>query len=126
MTEFSLMPKSIYVSLKLWDLSKCGIHITLADNSIKTSLGVAEGIFTKIMGATVSIDYHVIECVGEGHITLGRSLLKLFRAFIDMNKGTLRLYTPLKSRHIFPQLESKKKSKRAKAKSVDFSTLDNT
>jgi hypothetical protein len=41
-------------------------------------------VFTKILGKMVSTDYLVIECVGNGQITLGRSLLKLMGAVIDV------------------------------------------
>ena len=78
MSEFCLMPREIYDSLNLWELSKCENLITLADNTIKIPKGAAEGVFTKLLGITVSIDYVVIECAGTGQITLGRSLLKRF------------------------------------------------
>jgi hypothetical protein len=42
----------------------------------------------------VSTDYLVIECVGKGQITLGRSLLKLLAAIIDVGKGTIRFISP--------------------------------
>jgi hypothetical protein len=38
----------------------------------------------------ISTDYLVIECVGKGQITLGRSLLKLLGAIIDMREGTIK------------------------------------
>jgi hypothetical protein len=42
----------------------------------------------------VSTDYLVIECVGNGQITLGRSLLKLMGAVIDVGKGTMKFTSP--------------------------------
>jgi hypothetical protein len=42
----------------------------------------------------VSTDYLVIECVGKGQITLGRSLLKLLGAVIDVGKGNIRFISP--------------------------------
>jgi hypothetical protein len=47
-------------------------------------------VFTKILGRLVSTDYLVIECVGKRQITLGRSLLKLMGAIIDVEKGNMK------------------------------------
>ena len=123
MSESCLMPMNIYESLNLWELSKYGSCITLVDNTAKLPKGVAEGVYTKLLGITVSIDYHVIECAGEGQITLGRSLLKLFGATIDMGQGIMRFISSPGSNHKFPKV--KNKGKRAK-RNVDASTLGNT
>jgi hypothetical protein len=71
MSKFFLMPKDIYESLNLWGLSEGGEEISLTNNSIILPIGIAEGVFTKILGRMVSADYLVIECVGNGQITLG-------------------------------------------------------
>jgi hypothetical protein len=42
----------------------------------------------------VSNDYPVIECVGNGQITLERSLLKFMGAVIDVGKGTMKFTSP--------------------------------
>jgi hypothetical protein len=84
MSEFCLMPKDIYKSLNLWGLSEGGEEISLTNNSIILPIGVAEGVFTKILGSMVSTDYLVIGCVGNGQITLGRSLLKHMGAIMDV------------------------------------------
>src|SRR3954452_17716624 len=89
MSEFCLMPKDIYDSLNLWGLLMCEEKITLANNATISPIGVAEGVFTKILGRTVSTDYLVIECLGKGQITLGRSLLKLMGAKLHLGKGTM-------------------------------------
>jgi hypothetical protein len=44
------MPKDIYESLNLWGLSEGGEEISLTNNSIIFPIGVAEGVFTKILG----------------------------------------------------------------------------
>jgi hypothetical protein len=124
MTEFCLMPESIYKSLTLWGLTKGGEGITLVDNSVIIPKGIAEGVFTNLLGKTVSTDYLVIECVGTGRITLGRSLLKLFGAIIDVEKGTLGSSIP-GCHHIFPKPKGKKGSK-TPGKNVKASSLDNT
>ena len=64
MSELCSMPKDIFDSLNLWELSKCEDCIILGDNTIKLPRGVAEGVFTKLLGITISIDYLVIECAG--------------------------------------------------------------
>jgi hypothetical protein len=87
------MPKDIYESLNLWGLSEGGEGISLTNNSIILPIGVAEGVFTKTLGRMVPTDYLVIECVGNGQITLGRSLLKLLGAIIAVGKGTMK-FTP--------------------------------
>ena len=128
MSEFCLMPKSIYESLNLWGLSEGGEGITLTDNTVILPIGVAEGVFTTFLGRTVSTDYLVIECVGTGQITLGRSLLKLLGATIDMGKGTMNFTSPPGCCHVFPK--GKSKGKRGKRKvsgiDVDASLLENT
>jgi hypothetical protein len=129
MTEFCLMPENIYKSLTLWGLTEGGEGITLTDNSVIIPKGIAEGVFTTLLGKTVSTDYLVIECVGTGQITLGRSLLKLFGVTIDVEKGTLKSSIP-GCNHIFPKPKSKNKNKkgrrRASGKNADASSLDNT
>jgi hypothetical protein len=59
MSEFCLIPKDIYESLNLWGLEG-GEGISLTNNSIILPIGVAEGVFTKILGKIVSTDYRVI------------------------------------------------------------------
>ena len=120
------MPKRIYDSLNLYELAKSKTFVTLADNSIKLCFGTTQGVVTKILGVFAPIDYHVIECVGEGSITLGRGLLKQLGAVIDIGQGTLRLKPPY-CLHRFPhapRVKAKKKNKRSKANTFGFS--DNT
>jgi hypothetical protein len=63
----------------------------------------------------ISTDYLIIECVGKGQITLGRSLLKLLGAVIDVGKGNIRFISPPCNSHIFPRVKSKGKKGRCKA-----------
>jgi hypothetical protein len=74
-------------------------------------------VFIKILGKMVSTDYLVIECVGNGQITLGRSLLKLMGAVIDVGKGTMRFTSLLGNHHVFPR--GKRKGKRGRHKASD-------
>jgi phospholipid N-methyltransferase len=64
------MPKDIYESLSLWGLSEGGEGISLTNNAIILPIGVAEGVFTKILGRMVSTDYLVIECVERDKLHL--------------------------------------------------------
>src|SRR4051812_145927 len=121
MSEFCLMPKDIYESLSLWGLSVGGEGISLTNNAVILPIGVAEGVFTKILGKMVSTDYLVIECVGKGQITLGRSLLKLLGAIIDVGKGTMNFTSP-PSNHVFHKGKSKGDKGRHKKFDVDASS----
>ena len=96
----------------------------MGDNTIKLPRGVVEGVFTKLLGITISIDYLVIECAGVGQITLGRSLLKRFGAIIDVGQGTMNFASSPMCNQVFPK--DKGKGKRAKRKNVDASSLGNT
>jgi hypothetical protein len=115
MSEFCLMPKNVYEFLSLWKLSEGGEEISLTNNATIFPVGIAEGVFTKVLGRMVSTDYLVIECVGKGQITLGRSLLKLLGAIIDVGKGNIRFISPPCNSHVFPRVKSKGKKGRRKA-----------
>jgi hypothetical protein len=56
--------------LSLWGLFEGGEGISLTNNAIILPIGLAKGVFTKILGRMVSTGYLVIECVGKGQITL--------------------------------------------------------
>jgi hypothetical protein len=115
MSEFCLMPKDVYESLSLWKLSEGGEEISLTNNATIFPVGIAEGVFTKVLGRMVSTDYLVIECIGKGQITLGRSLLNLLGAVIDVGKGNIRFISPHCNSHVFPRVKSKGKKGRRKA-----------
>jgi hypothetical protein len=89
------------------------------------------GVFTKILGRMVSTDYLVIECVGKGQITLGRSLLQLLGAMIDVGKDTIKFTSPPCNRHEFPKGKGKGKGKgkrgiRKASSDIDASSLEIT
>jgi hypothetical protein len=115
MSEFCLMPKDIHESLSLWKLSEGGEEISLTNNATIFLIGIAEEVYRKVLGKTVSTDYLIIECVGKGQITLGRSLLKLLGAVIDVEKGNIRFISPPCNSHVFPRVKSKGKKGRRKA-----------
>jgi hypothetical protein len=126
LSEFCLIPKDVYESLNLWGLSEGG-EISLTNNSTIFPVGVAEGVFIKILGKMVSTDYLVTECVGKGRITLGRSLLQLLGAMIDVGKGTIQFTSPPCNHHEFPKGKSKGKRGRRKASGdINASSLENT
>jgi hypothetical protein len=115
MSEVCLMSKDVYESLNLWELSEGGEEISLTNNSTIFPIGIAKGVFTKILGKMVSTHYLVIECVENGQITLGRSLLKLMGAVIDVGKGTMKFTSPSGNHHVFTRGKSKGKIGRRKA-----------
>ena len=66
---------------------------------------------------------------GKGQITLGRSLLKLLGAKIDVGKGIMTINSPSGISHSFPDKKSKGKRGRRKAPAninFDASLLENT
>jgi hypothetical protein len=112
--------------MNLWGHSEGGEGIYLTNNSIILPIGVAEGVFTKILGKMVSTDYLVIEYVGNRQITLVRSLLKFIGAVIDVGKGTMKFTSPPSNHHDFPNGKSKGKRGRRKASGLDASSLETT
>jgi hypothetical protein len=120
------MPKDVYEFLSLWKLSEGGDEISLTKNSTIFPVGIAEGVYTKILGKMVSTDYLVIECVGKGQIMLGRSLLKLLCAIIDVGKGTIRFISPPCNSSVFRRVKSKGKKGRRKASIDPNISFDNT
>jgi hypothetical protein len=109
------MSKDVYESLSLWKLSEGGEKFSLTNNATIFLVGIAEGVYIKVLGKMVSTDCLVIECVGKGQITLGRSLLKLLGAIIDVGKCTVRFISPPYNNHVFPKVKSKGKRGRRKA-----------
>jgi hypothetical protein len=120
------MPKDVYESLNHWKLFVGGEGISLTNNATIFPIGIVEGVFTKILGIMISTDYLVIECVGKGQIMLGRSLLKLLGAAIDVGKGTIKFTSPPCNNHVFPRVKSKCKRGRRKASGDLNSSFDNT
>jgi hypothetical protein len=107
-------------------LSEGGEEISLTNNSTLFPIGIDEGVFAKVLGKMLSTDYLVIECVGKGQVTLGRSLLKLMGAIIDVGKGTMRFTSPSGNRHVFPRSKSKGKRGRCKASGDLNASSENT
>src|SRR5215216_3333476 len=105
------------IFMSLWGISKGREEISLTNNATLLPTGLAKGVFTKTLGRMVSTDYLLIECVGKGQITLGRSLLKLLGEIIDVEKGTMHFASP-PNNHMF--LKIKNKSKRGKGKKFGF------
>ena len=122
------MPKDIYNSLNLWELSKGGEGICLTNNTFILTLGIAEGVYTRILGSMVSTYYLVIECARKGQITLGRSLLKHLGAKIDVGKGIMTINSPPSTSHSFPDKKRKGKKGKRKAAHVDLNapSFENT
>jgi hypothetical protein len=126
MSEFCLMPKDVYGSLSLGKFSEGGEEISLTNNATIFPIGIAEGVYTKVLEKMVSTNYLVIECVGKGQITLGRSLLKLLGATIDVRKDTIKFTTPPCNDHAFPRVKKGKKGRRKAPVEANASSLDVT
>ena len=129
MYEFCLMPKYIHASLNTWETVEGGEEITLTDNTTIQPIGVAQRGVIKLLGRTISTDYHVIECVGTGQITIGRSLVKLLGAIIDVGKGTMSFTSSRGCWQTFPTSKGKKIGKRNKLRAPrtrDAHSLGNT
>jgi hypothetical protein len=121
------MPKDVYESLSLWKLFEGGEEISLTNNVTIFPLGIAEGVFTKVLRRMISTDYLVIECVGKGQITLGRSIMELLGAVIDVGKGNITFTSPPCNNHVFPRVKRKGKKGRRKARAdPSTSSLDIT
>lgn len=60
-SEFCLMPKDIYESLSLWELSEDGEGISLTNNTIILPTGVAEGVYTRILETMVSTHLKILD-----------------------------------------------------------------
>jgi hypothetical protein len=56
MSEFCLMSKDVYESLSLWKLSEGGEEISLTNNATIFPVGIAEGVFTKVLGRMISTE----------------------------------------------------------------------
>jgi hypothetical protein len=54
MSEFCLMPKDVYESLSLWKLSEGGEEFSLTNNATIFLVGIAEGVYIKVLGKMVS------------------------------------------------------------------------
>ena len=65
-------------------------------------MGKIEDVQTKFCGNLFSIDYYVVECIGEGIITLGRSFLKPAGAIINMHERVVT-FRSTGWHHIFPK-----------------------
>jgi hypothetical protein len=65
MSKFCLMPKDVYESLSLWKLFEGVEEISLTNNATIFTIGIAKGVYTKVLGKMVSTDYIVIEFVGK-------------------------------------------------------------
>jgi hypothetical protein len=111
--------------MNFWGLSEGGEGISLTNNAIVFPVGVAEEMFTKILGRMVSTDYLVIECVGKRQITLGGSLLKLLGTMIDVRKGTIKFTSPPCNCHEFPKGKGKRGRRKASG-DLNASSVENT
>ncbi|XP_057760402.1 uncharacterized protein LOC130980773 [Arachis stenosperma] len=89
----SIMPLSIYDTLRLPPLKRSAAHFVLADKSIITVVGIAEDVLVNIKGLTFSIDFYILEMPQNdsripSSILLGRPFLKTSKFKLDAFSGT--------------------------------------
>ncbi|XP_057739857.1 uncharacterized protein LOC130956949 [Arachis stenosperma] len=89
----SIMPLSVYDSLRLPLLKRSAARFVLADKSIILVVGIAEDVLVSIKGLTFPIDFYILEMPPNdsgrpSSILLGRTFLKTSRFKLDAFSGT--------------------------------------
>ncbi|XP_015944546.1 uncharacterized protein LOC107469683 [Arachis duranensis] len=89
----SIMPLSVYDTLKLPPLKRSAAHFVLADKSIISVVGIAEDVLVSIKGLFFPIDFHILEMPPSdtgrtSSILLGRLFLKTSQFKLDAFSGT--------------------------------------
>ncbi|XP_027158006.1 uncharacterized protein LOC113773887 [Coffea eugenioides] len=94
--SINVMPKSIYVSLKLGPLKETGIIIQLADRTNAYPDGLVEDVLVKVNDLVFPADFYVLD-MDDDHspdpspLLLGRPFMSTAQTKIDVNKGTLSM-----------------------------------
>nr|XP_027120356.1 uncharacterized protein LOC113737306 [Coffea arabica] len=94
--SINVMPKSIYVSLKLGPLKETGIIIQLADRTNAYPDGLIEDVLVKVNDLVFPTDFYVFD-MDDDHssdpspLLLGRPFMSTAQTKIDVNKGTLSM-----------------------------------
>ncbi|XP_027088528.1 uncharacterized protein [Coffea arabica] len=94
--SINVMPKSIYVSLKLGPLKETGIIIQLADRTNAYTDGLVEDVLVKVNDLVFPADFYVFD-MDDDHspdpspLLLGRPFMSTAQTKIDVNKGTLSM-----------------------------------
>ena len=89
----SIMPLSIYDTLRLPPLKRSAARFVLADKSIITVVVIAEDVLVSIKGLTFPIDFYILEMPPNdsgrpSSILLGRPFLKTSKFKLDAFSGT--------------------------------------
>ncbi|XLR23427.1 hypothetical protein S83_051327, partial [Arachis hypogaea] len=89
----SIMPLSIYDTLRLPPLKRSAARFVLADKSIITVVGITEDVLVSIKGLTFPIDFYILEMPPNdsgrpSSILLGRPFLKTSKFKLDAFSGT--------------------------------------
>ncbi|XLU20602.1 hypothetical protein S245_056668, partial [Arachis hypogaea] len=89
----SIMPLSIYDTLRLPPLKRSAARFVLADKSIITVVGIAEDVLVSIKGLIFPIDFYILEMLPDdsrrpSSILLGRPFLKSSKFKLDAFLGT--------------------------------------
>nr|GFD29645.1 reverse transcriptase domain-containing protein [Tanacetum cinerariifolium] len=91
--SINLMTLSVWNKRFLPDLSPTCMTLELADRSISHPVGVAEDVFVKVGTFHFPADFVVVDFDDDPQVPLilGRSILKIGRALIDVFEGELTL-----------------------------------
>ncbi|XP_015970658.1 uncharacterized protein LOC107494143 [Arachis duranensis] len=89
----TIMPLSVYDTLRLSPLKRSAARFVLADKSIISVVGIAKDVLVSSKGRTFSIDFYILEIPPSdsrrpSSIPLGRPFLKTSRFKLDAFLGT--------------------------------------
>ncbi|GJX07438.1 reverse transcriptase domain-containing protein [Tanacetum coccineum] len=91
--SINFMPLSVWKWLSLPELTPTCMTLELVDRSITQPIGIAKDVYVKVGKFHFLADFVVVDFDADPRVPLilGRSFLKIGRAFIDVYKGELTL-----------------------------------
>ncbi|XP_071686414.1 uncharacterized protein [Rutidosis leptorrhynchoides] len=86
--SINFMPYSVYKRLGLGDLSSTTMGVKLIDQSINSSMGIAEDLIVKVRNMEFPIDFVIVDIKEDPVVplVLGRSFLATAGSFFDLNR----------------------------------------
>ena len=86
-----MMPKTIFASLGLKNISSTNVVSQLADSSIRKPYGFVEDILVKVQSFVFPADFYILdmskEAKSEEPLILGRPFLRTANAIISLKGG---------------------------------------
>ncbi|XP_073049675.1 uncharacterized protein [Primulina eburnea] len=91
--SINIMPSSLYEKLGLNKMRSTGVSLQMADNSIRTPLGIVEDVELRIDKLKVLTEFVVLDMKNSQniHVILGRPLLAAVGAIIDVKRGKMTM-----------------------------------